>query len=84
MPPPDPRAQAIVNAEWSRRPELFARPDESATAYIARLQTLDLADLPSPIREAMALLVQLHSASVLARLTGAPLEQLSGQPTDRN
>jgi hypothetical protein len=84
IPPPDPRQQAIIDAIWARHPELFARPNETATAYFARLKTLDLADLPSPLAEAMALLVQLHSASVLARVTGAPLEDLSGQPTERN
>jgi hypothetical protein len=83
-PPPDPRQQAITNATWARHPELSSRPGESAAAYVARLKTLDLSDLPSPIAEAMRLLVQLHSASVLARVTGARLGDLSGQPTDRN
>jgi hypothetical protein len=71
----------ILDAIWARHPELFSRPGESVTQYVARLKALDLAGLPSPIREAVSLLVQLHSASVLARLTGAPLGQLSGQPT---
>jgi hypothetical protein len=79
MPPPDPRQQAIIDAIWARHPELFSRPGESVTAYFARLKRLDLAGLPSPLAEAMQLLVQLHSASVLARVTGAPLEQLSGE-----
>jgi hypothetical protein len=83
MPPLD-RDQILLDAAWRARPELASRPGETVAAYVSRLKTLDLADLPSPLREAMQLLVHLHSASVLARVTGAPLGDLSGQPTERN
>jgi hypothetical protein len=45
------------------------------------LRRLDLSDLPETIRQAIQLLIQLAGASAMHRLTGAPLEQLNGQPT---
>lgn len=75
------RRAAIVTAEW--RGHVAHRPDESATEYVRRLKGLALDDAGEAVRQAVAALVRMHSATEMARMTGAGLEELL-RPTERN
>jgi hypothetical protein len=84
MPPAPPdRDRLLLDLAWRSHPELWCRPGETTTTYVARLRRLGLPWLPPPIGDAVRTLTMIYSASVMAKVTGVPHTQLTRTP-ERN
>jgi hypothetical protein len=87
MPPPAFRHDALLNAVWQHYGHLAARPGEPASSWAARLRAaVDPRDpdVPEVVRAAVEVLLQLHSARVMAEVTGVGIEPLLKEPVERN
>jgi hypothetical protein len=87
--PPAPayRHDALLRAAWTPYgPLVSARPGEPLADYVTRVKAaVDPRDedVPQPVREAVAALIGLSSASAMSRATGANLLAFLGS-AERN